>query len=73
MIGMSSGRSLYQSRSKCRTKEKKEFQRLIEKLNRLALDRGYSKDQIAAELGGSNTCIYHWWGRLFPLGQTKNY
>jgi transcriptional regulator with XRE-family HTH domain len=58
---MPSGRSFYQRRPEARAKEKKEFQRLIEKLKRLALERGYTKNQIATELGVSNTCIYQWW------------
>src|SRR6266446_8739796 len=58
---MPSGRSFYQRRPEGRAKEKKEFQRLIEKLKRLALERGYTKNQIATELGVSNTCIYQWW------------
>src|SRR5258707_6153565 len=58
---MSSGRSLYQRRSERYAKEKKHFQRLIYKLRRLAVKRGYTKNQIAAELGVSHTCIYQWW------------
>jgi transposase-like protein len=58
---MPSGRSFYQRRPEGRAKEKKEFQRFIEKLKRLALERGYTKNQIATELGVSNTCIYQWW------------
>jgi transposase-like protein len=26
-----------------------------------ALKRGYTKNQIATQLGVSNTCIYQWW------------
>src|SRR5260221_6983093 len=58
---MSSGRSLYQRRSERYAKEKKHFQRLIYKIKRPALKRGYTKNQIAAELGVSHTCIYQWW------------
>ena len=54
---MPSGRSFYQRRPKRHAKEKKDFQRLIEKLKRLALERGYAKNQIVTELGVSNTCI----------------
>ena len=61
IISMPSGRSLYQRRPERYAREKKNFQRLIEKLKRLASERGYSKKQIAAELGVSHTCIYQWW------------
>ena len=61
IIGMSSERSLYQRRPERYEREKKHFQRLIYKLKRLALKRGYTKNQIAAELGVSHTCIYQWW------------
>ena len=40
---------MYQRRPKRHAKEKKEFQRLIEKLKRLALERGYTKNQIAGQ------------------------
>jgi transcriptional regulator with XRE-family HTH domain len=42
-------------------RQKEHFQQLIYKLKRLSLKRGYSKNQIAAELGVSRTCIYQWW------------
>ena len=58
---MSSGRSLYQRRPERYAREKKRFQRLIYKLKRIALKRGYTKNQIATQLGVSNTCIYQWW------------
>jgi hypothetical protein len=51
IIGMPSGRSFYQRRPKRHAKEKKEFRRLMERLKRLALKRGYTKNQIATELG----------------------
>jgi transcriptional regulator with XRE-family HTH domain len=52
---------LYQRRPERYAKEKKHFQRLIDKLKRLALKRGYTKKQIATQLGISHTCIYQWW------------
>src|ERR1700730_6007035 len=58
---MSSGRSWYQRRPERYAREKGHFQRLIYKLKRLALKRGYTKNQIATQLGVSNTCIYQWW------------
>jgi transposase-like protein len=58
---MSSGRSFYQRRPERYAREKKNFQRLIEKLKRVAFERGYTKNQIASELGVSHTCIYQWW------------
>jgi transcriptional regulator with XRE-family HTH domain len=57
---MSSGRSFYHRRPERRAREKKEFQRLIERLKRLTLERGYTKNQIATELGVFNTCVYQW-------------
>jgi transcriptional regulator with XRE-family HTH domain len=57
---MPSGRSFYQRRPERRAREKKEFQRLLEKLKRLTLEQGYTKNQIATELGVSNTCVYQW-------------
>jgi hypothetical protein len=47
IIGMSSGRSFYQRRPDRYATEKKHFQRLIYKLKRLAVKRGYTKNQIA--------------------------
>ena len=58
---MSTRTSLYQRRPERYAREKKHFQRLIYKLKRLALKRGYTKNQIAAELGVSHTYIYQWW------------
>jgi transcriptional regulator with XRE-family HTH domain len=58
---MSSGRSLHQRRPERYVRQKTQFQRLIYKLKRLALKRGYTKNQVATELGVSNTCIYQWW------------
>jgi hypothetical protein len=53
-LAMSLGRSFYHRRPERSAKEKKEFQRLVDKLKRFALKRGYTKNQI----GVSNTCIY---------------
>jgi len=61
IIGMSSGRCLYQRRPERYAREKEDFQRLIDELKRFALKRGYTKNQIAMQLGVSNTCIYQWW------------
>jgi transcriptional regulator with XRE-family HTH domain len=58
---MSSGRSLYQRSPERYAREKKHFQLLIYQLKSLALKRGYTKNQIATQLGVSNTCIYQWW------------
>jgi len=46
---MSSGRSFYQRRPERYAREKENFQRLIEKLKRVAFERGYTKNQIALE------------------------
>jgi DNA-binding NarL/FixJ family response regulator len=59
-LRMPSGRSFYHRRPARYATEKKEFQRLIEKLNRLAFERGYSKKQIATQLGVSPITVSHW-------------
>jgi DNA-binding XRE family transcriptional regulator len=61
LIEMSSARSLYHRRPERNAKEKRNFQRLIQKLKQRASERGYTKKQIATELGVSHTCIYQWW------------
>jgi hypothetical protein len=71
-IDMSSWRSFYQRRPERYSREKKEFQRLIENLKRLAFERGYSKKQIATQLGVSHTCIYSPDG-AFERAQKKIY
>jgi hypothetical protein len=58
---MSLGRSLYQRRPERYAREKKNFQRLIEKLKRIASERGYSKKQDRYPPGVSHTYIYQWW------------
>ncbi len=58
---MPSGRSFYHRRPGRFAKQREDFQRLIEELKRLALRRGYTRKDIAAELGVSHTCVNQWW------------
>jgi DNA-binding Xre family transcriptional regulator len=58
---MPAGRSIYQRRPGRFAKEKKEFRSLIEKLKRLATKKGYTKKQLASELGVSLTAVHQWW------------
>jgi len=57
---MPTGNSLYQRKPGRRTREKKNFRTLIEKLTKLAPEQGYTKKQIAFELGVSLTTVYQW-------------
>jgi DNA-binding NarL/FixJ family response regulator len=59
-LRMPSARSFYHRRPARYATEKKEFQRLIEKLERLAFEQGYSKKQIATQLGVSPITVSHW-------------
>jgi predicted XRE-type DNA-binding protein len=58
---MPSGRSFYHRRPARYAKEKKEFQRLITELKRLASKRGYSLAQIPSEVGVTQVTVNHWW------------
>jgi transcriptional regulator with XRE-family HTH domain len=40
--------------------EKKEFQRLIAELKRLSSKKGYSRGQIASDVGVSPITVDHW-------------
>jgi DNA-binding XRE family transcriptional regulator len=40
--------------------EKKKFRILVEKLGKLTSEQGYTKKQIASELGVSLTTVYQW-------------
>jgi transposase len=58
---MPTGNSLYQRKPGRLEKEKKDFRTLVEKLKKLASEQGYTKKQIATELGVSLTAVYQWW------------
>jgi DNA-binding Xre family transcriptional regulator len=55
------GNPLYQRKPGRLAREKKEFRALVEKLKNLAAERGYTKKQIASELGVSLTAVQQWW------------
>jgi hypothetical protein len=57
---MATGNSLYQRKPGRRAREKKKFRTLVGKLEELAAEEGYTKKQIATELGVSLTAIYQW-------------
>ena len=54
---MATGNSLYQRKPGRLAAEKKKFRTLVEKL---ASEQGYTKKQIASELGVSLTTVYQW-------------
>jgi DNA-binding XRE family transcriptional regulator len=57
---MPNTRSHYDRRPGRYAIQKKEFQRLIAKLKRLALKKGYSQAQIASEVGVSIITVNNW-------------
>jgi len=57
---MPTGNSLYQRKPGRLAGEKKKFRTLVEKLEKLASEQGYTKKQIASELGVSLTAVYQW-------------
>jgi DNA-binding XRE family transcriptional regulator len=57
---MPTGNSLYQRKPGRLEGEKKKFRSLVEKLKKLASEQGYTKKQIASELGVSLTTVYQW-------------
>ena len=57
---MPTGNSLYQRKPGRLAGEKKKFRTLVEKLQKLAAEEGYTKKQIAFELGVSITTVYQW-------------
>lgn len=60
LIAMPTGNSLYQRKPGRLAGEKKKFRTLVEKLEKLACEQGYTKKQIASELGVSLTAVYQW-------------
>jgi len=69
---MPSGRSFYHRRPARYATEKKEFQRLIAELKRLASKRGYSQEQIASDVGVSPITVNHWWTGHSLMAQRDN-
>jgi AcrR family transcriptional regulator len=69
---MPSGRSFYQRRPARNAAEKKEFQRLIAELKRLASKKGYSLAQIASEVGVTQVTVNHWWTGHSLMAQREN-
>jgi predicted transcriptional regulator len=57
---MPTGNSLYQRKPGRLAEEKRKFRILVEKLKTLASEQGYTKKQIADELGVSLTAVYQW-------------
>jgi len=57
---MPTGNSLYQRKLGRLAGEKKKFRTLVEKLPKLAAEEGYTKKQIASELGVSLTTVHQW-------------
>jgi transposase len=57
---MPNGNSLYQRTPGRLEGEKEKFRILVEKLGKLASEQGYTKKQIASELGVSLTTVYQW-------------
>ena len=48
--------------AKARTsREREEGRTLVEKLRKLASEQGYTKKQIASELGVTLAAVYQWW------------
>src|ERR1700719_2079573 len=41
--------------------QKKEFQRLLAELKRLASKKGYSQEQMASDIGVTTMTVNHWW------------
>jgi hypothetical protein len=64
---MATGNSYYQRKPGRNAKQKKEFRGHIEKLKRLAGERGYTKRLIASELGVSLMAVCQWWTRYTRL------
>ena len=57
---MPTGNSLYQRKPGRLEGEKKKFHALVGKLEKPASEHGYTKKQIATELGVSVTAVYQW-------------
>ena len=57
---MPTGNSLYQRKPGRLAEERKKFRTLVEELAKLASKNGYTKKQIASELGVSLTIVYQW-------------
>ena len=72
LIAMPTGNSLYQRKPGRLAGEKKKFRTLVEKLEKLACEQGYTKKQIASELGVSLTAVYQWSTGYTSDGQARD-
>src|ERR1700730_4037381 len=53
--------------------QKKEFQRLIAELKRLASKKGYSQEQMASEIGVTTMTVNHWWTGYSLTAKQRKY
>ena len=68
---MPTGNSLYQRKPGRLAGEKKKFRTLVEKLQKLAAEEGYTKKQIASELGVSLVAVSQWWSGYTLTGKRE--
>ncbi len=67
---MPTGNSLYQRRPG-RLARQKEFGSLVQKLKDLAAEKGYTKQQIASEVGVSLVAVSQWWSGYTLTGKRE--
>lgn len=76
---MPAGNSLYHRKPERLSNQKKDFGSLVQKLKSLASERGYTKKQIASEIGVSPVAVSQWWsgytltGRRETIDKLKKY
>ena len=68
---MPAGNSLYQRRPGRLARQKKEFGSLDQKLKDLAAEKGYTKQQIASEVGVSLVAVSQWWSGYTLTGKRE--
>jgi predicted transcriptional regulator len=68
---MPAGNSLYQRKPGRLAKQKKEFEALVQELKRVAAKQGYTKKQIASELGVSLVAVSQWWSGYTLTGKRE--
>jgi predicted transcriptional regulator len=68
---MPTGNSLYQRKPGRLAGEKKKFRTLVEKLQKLAAEEGYTKKQIASEVGVSLVAVSQWWSGYTLTGKRE--
>jgi hypothetical protein len=66
---MPAGNSLYQRKPGRLARQKKEFGSLVQKLKYLAAEKGYTKQQIASEVGVSLVAVSQWWSGYTLTGK----